>query len=77
MDWSFTNSSRLLAMDKWLTWMLGEQREVRQSIVGPRKGHRVFCHISTSVNLPCQGPRVGETSSVLLELRVRMESHPC
>lgn len=76
MDLSSTNSSRLLAVDKGLTWTLGEQREVRQSIVGPGKGHGVSCHISTSVNVPCQGPRVGETSSVLLELRVQMESHP-
>lgn len=76
MDLSSTNSSRLLAMDKWLTWTLGEQTEVRQSVVGPGKGHGVFCHISTSVNLPCQRPRVGETSSVLLELRVQKESHP-
>lgn len=35
MDLSATSSTWLLAMGRWLLWMLGEQREKRRGVMGP------------------------------------------
>ena len=46
MDLSATSSAWLLAMGRWLLWMLGEQREKRRGVMGPGT-QWCFCYLGT------------------------------